>query len=108
MSEPGDLQFNIDNILHPENYAFNRAKKERHAEALPKPPQPPPLPQEPVPPPNTKQAIAAGLQKANAAAQAINGAALPSPAPGAPPPTRRWANWSAAWPRRSVHFPQRR
>jgi uncharacterized Zn-binding protein involved in type VI secretion len=75
MSEQGDLQFNIDNILHPENYAFNRAKKERHAEALPKPPQPPPVPQEPVPPPNTKQAIAAGLQKANAAAQAVNGAA---------------------------------
>jgi uncharacterized Zn-binding protein involved in type VI secretion len=75
MSDAGDLQFNIDNILHPENYAFNKAAKERHAEALPKPPVPPAKPNEPVPPPNTKQAIAAGLQKADAAAQAVNGAA---------------------------------
>ena len=75
MSEPGNLQFNIDNIRHPENYAFNKAKKERHAEALPKPPVPPAKPDEPAPPPNTKQAIAAGLQKADAAAQAVNEAA---------------------------------
>src|SRR5262245_16196566 len=77
MSEAGDFQFNLDNILHPENYAFNKAKKERHAEALPKskPPQPPPVPAEPVPPPNTKEAIAAGLKKANDTAQAINAAA---------------------------------
>src|SRR5215207_5264268 len=72
MSDYGDLQFNIANIRHPENYAFNKAAKDRHAQ---RPPEPPARPTEPAPPPNTKQAIAAGLQKANASAQAFNSAA---------------------------------
>lgn len=71
MSDYGDLEFNIANIRHPENYAFNKAAQERHA----KPAEPPAQPTEPKPPLNTKQAIAAGLQKADAAAQAANAAA---------------------------------
>ena len=82
MSDYGELKYNIANIRHPENYAFNRVERDKHArteqakEAKPaKPPAPPPVPTEPPPPPNTKQAIAAALQKANAAAQAMNSAA---------------------------------
>src|SRR5262249_11783879 len=72
MSDYGDLQFNIANIRHPENYAFKKAAKESHAQ---KPPEPPTQPTEPKPPLNAKETIAAGLQKANAAAQAANSAA---------------------------------
>jgi uncharacterized Zn-binding protein involved in type VI secretion len=81
MSDYGELKYNIANIRNPENYAFNRIERDRHARGVeaekpaPKPPAPPPVPTEPLPPPNTKQAIAAGLQKANAAAQAMNSAA---------------------------------
>jgi uncharacterized Zn-binding protein involved in type VI secretion len=81
MSDYGELKYNIANIRNPENYAFNRVERDRHArsveakELVPKPPSPPPVPSEPLPPPNTKQAIAAGLQKANATAQAMNSAA---------------------------------
>src|SRR4051812_2853245 len=71
MSDYGDLQFNIANIRHPENYAFNKAAQEKHA----RPPEPPARPNEPAKPLNTKQTIAAGLQKADAAAQSFNSAA---------------------------------
>jgi uncharacterized Zn-binding protein involved in type VI secretion len=79
----GELKYNIANIRDPENYAFNKVERQKHARteqatkeaAPPKPPAPPPVPTEPVPPPNTKQAIAASLKKANEAAQAMNGAA---------------------------------
>src|SRR5262249_27312199 len=69
MSDYGDLQNNIANIRNPENYLFNKIAKERHAE---KPAVPPARPNEPAPPLNTKQTIAAGLQKANAAAQTFH------------------------------------
>ena len=69
MSDHGELQFNIANIRHPENYAFNRVTREKHAAA---PAAPPDRPTEPAPPANTKQAIAAGLQRANQTAQAFN------------------------------------
>src|SRR6185436_7140889 len=72
MSDYGDFQNNIANIRHPENYQFNKVFKDQHAQ---KPPQPPDRPTEPAPPPNTKQTIAAGLQKASNAAQAFNSAA---------------------------------
>lgn len=83
LSGYGELKYNIANIRDPQNYAFHRIERDKHARTqqeakapLPaKPPGPPPVPAEPVPPPNTKQAIAAGLQKANAAAQAMNSAA---------------------------------
>ena len=72
MSDYGDFQNNIANIRHPENYLFNKVKKEQHAQ---RPPEPPARPTEPTPPLNTKQTIAAGLQKANTSAQAFNSAA---------------------------------
>src|SRR5262245_52948290 len=72
MSDYGDLQNNIANIRNPENYLFNKAARDRHAQ---RPPEPPARPDEPAPPPNTKQAIAEGLQKANAAAQTFSSAA---------------------------------
>jgi uncharacterized Zn-binding protein involved in type VI secretion len=72
MSDYGDFQNNIANIRHPENYLFNKVAKEQHAQ---RPPEPPARPSEPTPPPNTKQAIAAGLQKANTAAQTFNSGA---------------------------------
>lgn len=71
MSDAGDLQFNIANIRHPENYAFNKVTQERHAQQA----EPPARPTEPKPPANTKQTIAAGLRQANNAAAAINSAA---------------------------------
>ena len=46
--------------------------KEQHAQ---RPPEPPARPNEPAAPLNTKQTIAAGLQKADAAAQSFNSAA---------------------------------
>jgi uncharacterized Zn-binding protein involved in type VI secretion len=72
MGDYGELQYNIANLRHPENYAFNKAAKDRHAQP---PAEPPARPNEPAAPPNTKQAIAAGLQKANNAAQTFNSAA---------------------------------
>jgi uncharacterized Zn-binding protein involved in type VI secretion len=72
MSDYGDLQYNIANIRHPENYQFNKVAKEKHAQ---KPIVPPARPTEPTPPLNTKQTIAAGLKKADAAAQTFNSAA---------------------------------
>lgn len=71
-SDYGELQYNIANLRDPENFAFNKVAKEKHAE---RPPEPPARPREPAPPPNTKQVIAAGLQKASNATQAFNSAA---------------------------------
>jgi len=71
MSQSGDLQFNIANIRHPENYAFNTVARDKHART----PEPPERPEEPQPPANTKQTIAAGLRQADNAAQAFNSAA---------------------------------
>jgi uncharacterized Zn-binding protein involved in type VI secretion len=48
---------------------------EQADQPLAKPQTPPDQPVKPVPPPDVKKAIAAGLQKANAAAQAFNAAA---------------------------------
>ena len=73
MSGAGNLQNNIANIRDPGNFAFNKAAKDRHAAA--KPATPPAQPTEPTPPPNLKQAIAAGLQSANAKAQSFASAA---------------------------------
>ena len=72
MSDAGDLQYNIANIRDPGNLYFNKAAKERHAD---KPAMPTAHPDEPLPPPDLKHAIAAGLQSANAAAQAFSAAA---------------------------------
>ena len=80
MSDCGRSQNNIANIRHPEQLAVRqgcegaaRASQAGHTSAQPT---------EPAPPPNTKQAIAAGLQKADAAAQAFNSAARrPRPLP---------------------------
>jgi len=69
MSDAGDLQYNISNIRNPDNFFFNKAAKDRHAA---KPEAPPAQPTEPVPPQNLKQAIAVGLQDANATAQSLN------------------------------------
>ena len=58
-------------LSDPGKYIFEKAEKARSV----KPPTPPTHPDEPVPPPDLKQAIAAGLQSANATSQAINSAA---------------------------------
>jgi uncharacterized Zn-binding protein involved in type VI secretion len=72
MSAAGDLQNNIANLRDPGNFLFNKAAKDRHAAA---PATPPARPNEPAPPPNLKQAIAVGLQSANAKAQSFASAA---------------------------------
>jgi len=72
MSHAGDYQHDIANIRDPGNFLFHEAGRDSHAA---KPAQPPARPTEPVPPPNLKQAIAAGMQSANTAAQAMSAAA---------------------------------
>src|SRR5262249_40123866 len=71
MSDAGDLQFNIANIRHSEDYAFNRVTRDNHA----RPAEPPARPEEPTRPANPKETIAAGLRQANNAAQAFNSSA---------------------------------
>lgn len=70
-SHPGESKTETPGLSSYSKYPFAQAKKADKA----KPPTPPPHPEEPLPPPDLKHAIAAGLQSANAAAQAINSAA---------------------------------
>jgi uncharacterized Zn-binding protein involved in type VI secretion len=59
-------------LSDPGKYLFEKAERRNSAV---KPPVPPAIPTEPVPPPDVKHAVAAGLQSANATAQAMNSAA---------------------------------
>jgi len=71
MGDTGGSKQQSSGLSDSGKYIFNKAKKDNKA----KPTTPPAHPDQPVPPPNLKEAIAAGLQSANATAQAMNSAA---------------------------------
>ena len=72
MADTSDSKNGKSGRNDPGKYLFEKAGKDKKAA---KPPTPAVHPEEPVPPPDLKQAIAAGLQSADATAQAINSAA---------------------------------
>src|SRR5262245_2323737 len=71
MGDTGKSKQESSGLSDSGKYIFNKAQKDNKA----KPQTPPAHPDEPVPPPNLKEAIAAGLQSANATAEAMNSAA---------------------------------